>query len=87
MLISNLVNVRAVLKQAKHSLSGDRSITPSTLNLGARRGWVNNAKLRLLYSPGKDLPVILQEAVWVSEPVWMGPENLALSGVQTRGVR
>jgi hypothetical protein len=46
-----------------------------------------NAKLRLLYSPGKRPPLLVQEAVWASEQVWIGPENLALRGVQTRGFR
>ena len=35
------------------------------------------------FAPGKDPVPIVQEAGWVPEPVWMGAENLALTGIRT----
>jgi hypothetical protein len=33
--------------------------------------------------PGKDPVPIVQEAGWASEPVWIGAENLALTGIRS----
>ena len=42
-----------------------------------------NPSPRLLYAQERDpVPVVL-EAGWVSEPVWVGPENVTSSGVRT----
>jgi len=34
---------------------------------------------RPLFTPGKDLVPIVQEAGWAPGPVWTGAENLAIS--------
>ena len=34
------------------------------------------------FTPGKDPVPIVQEAGWASEPVWIGAENLALTGIR-----
>jgi hypothetical protein len=34
-------------------------------------------------TPGKDPVPILQEAGWAPGPVWIGAENLALSGIRS----
>ena len=36
------------------------------------------------FTPGKDPVPILQEAGWTSEPVWIGAENLAQPGFDSR---
>ena len=33
------------------------------------------------FTPGKDPVPIVQEAGWASEPVWIGAENLAPTGI------
>jgi hypothetical protein len=33
------------------------------------------------FTPGKDPVAIVQEAGWASEPVWIGAENLAPTGI------
>jgi hypothetical protein len=33
------------------------------------------------FTPGKDPVPIVQEAGWASEPVWIGSENLASTGI------
>ena len=35
------------------------------------------------FTPGKDPLHIVQEAGWASEPVWIGAENLAPTGIRT----
>jgi hypothetical protein len=35
------------------------------------------------FTPGKDTVPILQEAGWVPEPVWIGAENLAPTGIRS----
>ena len=37
---------------------------------GARRGWGVSVTPRSLFTPGKELVPILQEAVWAPGPVW-----------------
>ena len=47
--------------------------------LGTRWGWGSAPRPGPL-APGKDPVHIVQEAVWASEPVWIGAENLAPTG-------
>jgi hypothetical protein len=54
----------------------------SFFNLGAAWGWVVNATLRLLYTPGSGPAFIIYEAGCAPEPVWMGAENLAYTGIR-----
>jgi hypothetical protein len=35
------------------------------------------------FTPGKDPVHIVQEAGWASEPVWIGAENLAPTGIRS----
>ena len=44
---------------------------------GTRRGRGFNVTPRPLFTPGKDLVPIVQEAGWAPGPVWTGAENLA----------
>ena len=37
----------------------------------------------LLFSPGKDLVPIVQEAGWAPGPVWTGAENLTPTGIRS----
>jgi hypothetical protein len=44
--------------------------------------WVVNALPQLLYPPGKrDLVPTVLEIGWAPEPVWMGAENIASTGI------
>jgi hypothetical protein len=45
---------------------------------------VVNPAPRLLYVQERDPVPVVQEAGWVSEPVWMGPENVPSTGVRTQ---
>ena len=38
---------------------------------------------RPLFTPGKDLELIVQEAGWAPGPVWTGAENLAPTGIRS----
>ena len=38
---------------------------------------------RPLFTPGKDLISIVQEAGWAPGPVWTGEENLAATGIRS----
>jgi hypothetical protein len=51
------------------------------LDLGTRRGRGVSVTLRPIYTPGKDLAPIVQEAGWAPGPVWTGVENLASTGM------
>ena len=53
------------------------------MNLGTLGGgeWLSPRPGRLY--PKKDLVPIVQEAGWVSEPVWIGGENLAPTGIRS----
>jgi hypothetical protein len=44
---------------------------------------VVNPLPRLLYAQERDPIPLVQEAGWVSEPVWMGQENVASTGFRT----
>jgi len=56
---------------------GRRGMTLLFLDHGTRRGWGVSVTRRLLFTPGKDLVPILQEARWAPGPVWTGAKNLA----------
>jgi hypothetical protein len=61
-----------------------RGITLLFIDLGARRGgWLVPHPGR--YTPGKNLVPIVQEAGWAPWPVWIGAENLALTGIRSPG--
>jgi hypothetical protein len=45
-------------------------------NFGGRKGWVVSATSRPLYPRVRDHIRILQQARWVSVPVWAGTEDL-----------
>jgi hypothetical protein len=49
--------------------------------LGESRGIVGGQhQVPAAFTPGKDPVPIVQAAVWASEPVWIGAENLASTG-------
>jgi hypothetical protein len=50
---------------------------------GPRRGWGVSITPWLLFTPGKDLVPIVQEAGWAPGPVWTGAENLASTGIRS----
>jgi len=50
---------------------------------GIRRGWGVSVKPRPLFTPGKDLVPIVQEADWAPGPVWTGADNLAPTGIRS----
>jgi hypothetical protein len=62
---------------------GSRSVVLPIINASACRRWVVSVKSHLLYPQEKDPVPIVQEATWVSGPVWVGPAKLAPTGVQT----
>ena len=62
---------------------GDTGLRLPILDPSARMGWVVSPTARPLYSRERHTLPAVQEAVWASEPVWMGPENLAYTGVRT----
>ena len=42
---------------------------------------------QLLFTPGKDLVPIVQEAGWAPGPVWTDAEKLAPTGIRSRTVQ
>ena len=56
---------------------GNRGIALLFLDHGTRRGWEVSVTPRPLFTPGKYLVPILQEAGWAPGLVWTGAENLA----------
>jgi len=54
-----------------------RGVALSKHSLGTRRRWVVNTTPRLLYPPGGDSVLIIEEVGWASKTVWTGTENLA----------
>jgi hypothetical protein len=65
-----------------HRVSG--GIAQLFLNLGTRRGCVVSITPPAAFSSGKDPVPIVQEAGWAPEPVWIGAENLAPPGFDSR---
>jgi len=53
------------------------------VNFSDRLGWVNTAKPRLLYPREREPAPIVQEAGRAPGTVWMGAENLVLTGVRS----
>ena len=66
-------------------LVGCFSTLPLTLSLGG--GWEVNATPRPLYPRKTDPVLTVQEALWVSRPVWMGAEESPLAGFDPRTVQ
>jgi len=62
---------------------GSRGIALLFLDHGTRRGWGVSVTPRPLFTPGKDLIPIVQEAGWAPGPVWTGAENLAPTGIRS----
>jgi hypothetical protein len=57
-------------------------IAQLSLNLGDRwSGWSTPRPGH--FTPGKDPVPIVQEAGWAPEPVWIGAENLAPTGIRS----
>jgi hypothetical protein len=61
-----------------------RGIALLSHDLGTRRGEWSAARPGLIFTPGKDLLPIVQEAGWAPGPVWTGAENLASLGFDPR---
>jgi hypothetical protein len=66
---------------------GNRGINLPFHDHGTRRGWRVSVMPRPLFTPGKDLVPIVQEAGWTPGTVWTGAENLAPPGFDTRTVQ
>ena len=62
---------------------GCRGIALPFHDHGTRRGWGVSVTPRPLFTPGKDLVPIVQEAVWAPGPVRTGVENLAPTGFRS----
>jgi len=62
---------------------GSRGIALLFHDLGTRRGWGVSVTPRSLFTPGKDLVPIVQEAGWAPGPVWTGVGNLASTGIRS----
>jgi hypothetical protein len=62
---------------------GGRGIALPFLDDGTRRGWGVSVTPWPLFTPGKDLVPIVQEAGWTPGPVWTGVENLAPTGIRS----
>ena len=63
---------------------GSRGTALLFLDHGTRRGRGISVTPRPLFTPGKDLVPIVQEAGWAPGPVWTGAENLAPPGFDPR---
>jgi len=59
---------------------GSRGIALLFLDHSTRRGWGVSVTPRPLFTPGKDMVPIVQEAGWAPGPIWTGAENLARPG-------
>ena len=62
---------------------GSRGIALLFLDYGTRREWGVSVTPRPLFTLGKDLVPIVQEAGWGPGPVWTGAENLAPTGIRS----
>ena len=54
-----------------------------SVELGTRWRVGGQHQASAAFTPGKDLGPILQEAGWVSKPVWISVENLAPTGIRS----
>jgi hypothetical protein len=88
--------VNSLVKEVKYTLvqalrlftgrtayRGSIGIALPFLDHGTRRGRGVSLTPRPLFTPGKDLVPILQEAEWAPGPVWTGAENLAATGIRS----
>jgi len=86
---SKKVKVKCTLVQAlrlctgRTARKGSRGIALLFLDHSTRRGWGVSVTPRPLFTPGKDLVPIVQEAGWTLGPVWTGAENLAPAGIRS----
>ena len=64
---------------------GSRGIALPFHDYGTRRGCGVSVTRRPLFTPGKDLVPIVQEAGWAPGPDWTGAENLAPIGIRSSG--
>jgi hypothetical protein len=62
---------------------GSRGIALLFLDHGTIRGWGVSVTPRLLFTPGKDLVPIVQEAGWAPGLVWTVAENLNPTGIRS----
>jgi hypothetical protein len=53
------------------------------MTMALDRGEGASVMLRPLFTPGKDLVPIVQEAEWAPGLVWTGAENLAPNGIRS----
>ena len=72
---------KVVPEHAKQALGVSTRTALPIYNLDTRRIWVDSAMPRLLYTRETDTVPIILESGWVSEPVCMGLENFAHTGV------
>ena len=81
------VKVKVTLVQAprlcrgRTAHRGSRGIALPFHDHGTRRGWGVSVTSRLLFTSGKNLVPIVEEAGWAPGPVWTGVENLAPTGI------
>ena len=85
----NVKVVKCILVQALRLYTGhtahrgSRGIALPFHDHGTRRGWGVRVTPWLLFTPGKHLVPIVQEAGWTPGPVWTGAENLAPTGIRS----
>jgi len=90
-IIGKVKKVKCTLVQAlrlctsRTAHRGSRGIAILFHDHGTRRGWGVSVTPRPLFTPGKTLVPIVQEAGWAPGPVWTGVENLATTGIQAPG--
>ena len=60
-----------------------RGIALLFLDHGTRRRWGVSITFWSLFTPGKHLVPLVQEAGWAPAPVWTGAENLAPTGIRS----
>ena len=69
--------------QAVRPIGGVEVYLYSFMTNGTRRVLGISITPRPLFTPGKDPVPIVQEAGWMSVPVWTGAENLAPTGIRS----
>ena len=78
------IKVKVTLVQALRlctgptAYTGSRGIALPFQDHGTRRGWGVSVTPLPLFTPGKDLVPIVQEAGWAPWPVWTGAEKFHL---------
>ena len=83
-----VVKIKCTLVQAlricteRTAHRGSRDIALLFYGHGIRRGWRVSVRPQPLFTPGKDLVPILQEAGWAPGQVWTVAENLAHTGIR-----